>query len=139
MMVTYKTANDLLDTFSRIYPILVLDKSRKKTEIEAIKSQVNFKIIENIDSPKALYELFKENQGMDLFFDFEILAKNKRYTDILSGAVCSSPDSGMLWPIRYYAREFVFKGRVVLTTDIPLEELKKNKNIIEILRDTINL
>lgn len=134
----------LVKTFDRLSSIII--KEIKKTEQQILLNEITARLedcifIDEVQSPKKLYQLFLENNSKTLVFQKEdILQKRKNYIDILEGAFCSSPDSCMLWQVNYKGeKSFKFHGRIIVCTQLTREEIKKTDKLKYIARDGMKL
>lgn len=87
----------------------------------------------------GLYNLLYENNdsNVNIIFENDKAFKQKNIIEVLDGAICSSPDSGSRWPVRIDDKsDFIFKGRVVLLTELDYGYLKRHKKYYYLLRDT---
>jgi len=134
----------LTATFDRLSPIIITEI--QKIEQQILKNEITARLedcifIDEIQSPKKLYQIFLENNTKTIIFQKEdVLQKRKNYIDILEGAFCSSPDSCMLWQVNYDGeKSFKFKGRIIICTELTREEIKKNEKLKYIARDGLIL
>ena len=134
----------LTSTFYRLSPIIITEI--QKTEQLILLNEITARLedcvfIDEVQSPKKLYQLFLENNSKTLVFQKEdILQKRKIYIDILEGAFCSSPDSCMLWQVNYKGeKSFKFHGRIIICTVLTKEEVKKNNKLKYISRDGMKI
>ena len=80
-----------------------------------------------IASPGALYNFLSTHKNDFIIITDDVFDKRKNYLDVLEGAICSSPDSCALWPVRYLNKpEFEFTGKIILLTKKNKEEIKSN-------------
>ena len=123
--------------WSRLSPCIIYNSETKLSELEAISDELQpFVWLNEIESPKMLYEFLKSNNDKLIIINCEVLSKIKLYLDILGGAICSSPDSSELWPVRYKnEREFIFRGRILILSNSTLESIRDNKKLQYFIRD----
>ncbi len=91
--------------------------------------------LEQIESPKQLFNFLKENNQERIIVRADIFAMRKNYLDIMQGAVCSSPDSMTLWKVCLGDDSFTFKGEIVLCTNKTRLEIESNKRFYYFARD----
>jgi CRISPR/Cas system endoribonuclease Cas6 (RAMP superfamily) len=134
----------LTSTFYRLSPIIITEI--QKTEQLILLNEITARLedcvfIDEVQSPKKLYQIFLENNPKTIIFQKEdVLQKRKNYIDILEGAFCSSPDSGDLWQVNYDGeKSFKFKGRIIICTVLTKEEIKKSDKLKYIARDGLIL
>lgn len=131
----------LPEVLSRLSPYVI-------TEIESAENKELFKnllprlepytLLENIESPKMLYEFLRNHKNELIIITDDIFAKRKNYRDIVQGALCSSPDSSALWPV-YYLNEpsFTFKGKIILCTYKTKKQIQAEKKYKGLVRDCV--
>lgn len=91
--------------------------------------------LEQIESPKFLFDFIKQHQNDLIIVTADIFSMRKNYIDVIEGAVCSSPDSMALWPVRYQNKEFTFKGKLILCTMKTKQEIKSDSKLMYFARD----
>jgi len=127
--------------WSRLSPIIIYDYQAKDEPFQ--KAKQHFKDIVEITeivNPLSLYRILLENQSASIIFSTDVLCRRKNYIDILQGAVCSSPDSMALWTVNYEGQKgFIFKGRILMLTNLSLEEINKKENLKYIVRDCLKI
>ncbi|HAK28421.1 MULTISPECIES: hypothetical protein [Sphingobacterium] len=89
------------------------------------------------DSPKALFEFLQRHNKDLIIFEDEILNGRIEYIDVLSGAICSSPDSNKPRKVQYFLDNFIFKGSIIISSIRTKEELLRESKLKDILRDCI--
>ena len=97
----------------------------------------NYKVIQQLRSPKDIFDIYERHNGKLVIFDTEKLFSRKQYMDVAEGGFCSSPESGKKWPVRYQNRkEFYFKGHVIVLTQLSKRKLQeKEERYKYLLRD----
>lgn len=123
----------------RLSPYIITELNKPETLSlfqKTLLSLEPFAMLENISSPKQLFNFLKEHQKDLVVIRDDVFSKRKNYLDIVQGAVCSSPDSGELWTV-YYLNEksFVFKGKIILCTNKTKQEIESEKKLDYFARD----
>lgn len=123
--------------WSRLSPYIIYNSETKLSELDAISDELQpFVWLNEIESPKMLYEFLKSNNDKSIIINCEVLSKSKLYLDILEGAICSSPDSSDLWPVRYKnEKPFIFRGRILILSNSTKESITENKKLHYFARD----
>ncbi len=144
-MIKESTINEKFEylpkVLSRLSPYII-------TEIESAENKKLFKyllpriepysILENIKTPKILYEFLKEHNNELIIITDDIFAKRKNYRDIVQGALCSNQDSSELWPVRYLNEpNFTFKGKIILCTDKTAKQIQSEIKFKGLIRDCV--
>lgn len=123
--------------WSRLTPYIIYNAQEKLSELEAISGILQPLIwLNEIKSPKMLFEFLKVNKEASIIINCEVLSKSKLYLDILEGAICSSPNSSDLWPVKYKNENpFNFRGRILILSNSTKESIMENKKLQYIKRD----
>ena len=123
----------------RISPHVVTEMDKPETKQlfnQLLPTLEPYVLLEHIVSPASLYDFIQAHKNDLIIVTDDAFAKRKNYLDVLEGAICSSPDSGSLWPVRYLNRpEFYFKGRMILCTRKTRKEIKNDKRLEYFERD----
>jgi len=118
------------------YVITEIHKSEYESLLKiALQDLEPYVVLENITNPKYLFEFIKSNKNELIVVKDDIFSMSKNYLDIAEGAVCSSPDSMALWPVRYKSEEFIFKGKIILCTQKNKHEIKSDNRLKYFVRD----
>lgn len=119
------------------YIITEVDNQLKSSLFQkALTAFEQYVILENIKTPKSLFEFISTNQNQLIIIRDDIFNKRKTYLDIVQGAVCSSPDSMELWNVSYLnEKEFTFNGMIILCTRKTIQEVKSDKRLSYFVRD----
>lgn len=97
-------------------------------------------ISDSIFDKKRLYNLFKEFNDKYIIIDNDSILTKQTRLNIIEGAVCSSPNSGSKWPIRLDGeKDFIFRGNVIILTNLTRETFNKSKKFNYLNRDMIKL
>ena len=104
---------------------------------EGNSSDYDYVLITDIQKPIDLYSHLWSHKERIIIFESEKILSSKWYTNILAGAVCSSPDSCRKWNVSYEGKDdFIFSGRCIILTSQTLSDLKKIDRMEYIIRDT---
>jgi hypothetical protein len=144
-METELSIDEMYDVYfsiwGRLRPVIITEVETKKELLDYIIPRLQPAImVTEVKSPGWLYNLLNDNKTASMIFQTEVLMKRKNYTDILEGAVCSSPDSMQLWNVNYPGKKsFTFKGRILICTLLTRQEISKNGNLHYINRDCMKI
>ena len=95
-------------------------------------------ILQHIVSPRGLYNFIKSHKDDFIIITDDVFDKRKNYLDVLEGAICSSPDSCAVWPVRYRNEpEFDFYGKMILCTKKTKQAIKSDKRFEYFGRDCL--
>lgn len=129
----------MLLLLGRLFPYIIteIDKPENLSLFQkTLKSLEPYAMLENISSPKQLFDFLKEHHEDLVVIRDDVFSKRKNYLDIVQGAVCSSPDSCGLWTVYYLNKKsFVFKGEIILCTNKTQQEIKAEKKLKYFARD----
>lgn len=142
-MTTTFTKEELFESlpllFGRLSPYIITEIDNPKNLSLLQKTLLSlepYATLEQIQTPKKLFDFLKEHQKETVVIRADIFSKRKNYLDIVQGAVCSSPDSSGLWTVYYLnEKEFVFKGKIILCTSKTKQEIKSEKKFEYFSRD----
>ena len=119
------------------------NRSNQKIYDDTTRSYLNenYKlfIVDNIidvSTPLRLFNIFKDHIDTTIIFDCNIRSLSQKHLDVIMGAICSSPDSGLKWPVRLDGyKEFIFNGVCIILDNKPIEELTKREKYKYLNRD----
>jgi hypothetical protein len=142
-MIKQLTKAELFDSMvhhlDRLSPYIIteIDKIENLSLFQkTLQSLETYAILEDIESPKTLFDFLKKHQKELVIIRDDIFLKRKNYLEIVQGAVCSSPDSMALWTVYYLnERGFIFKGKIILCTNRTKQEIKADKKWEYFARD----
>ena len=96
------------------YIITEIDKPENLSLLQkTLQGLEPYAMLENISSPKQLFDFLKEHQKDLVVIRYDVFSKRKNYLDIVQGAVCYGPDSSELWTV-YYLNEKGFEWVFVI-------------------------
>jgi|688.fasta_scaffold350287_2 hypothetical protein len=123
--------NDFFDAFAKTNWI------KYNAELHKYEDSFQYVYIYGTKFDKVgLYELFYNFNGKTIIFDNDSIFDKQVLINILEGAICSSPDSSSKWPIRLDGKkEFIFKGTVIILTNLDKEKFMKTKKFNYLTRD----
>lgn len=131
----------LPEVLSRLSPYVITEigtAENKKLFKNLLSKLEPYTILDNIENPKMLYEFLKTHKNELIIITDDIFAKRKNYRDILQGALCSSPDSSALWPVRYLNEpNFTFKGKIILCTGKTIKQIQAEIKYKGLVRDCV--
>ncbi len=81
-----------------------------------------------------LYQYLKANSKDVIYFDDEKLLKRKVWIRLLEGAICSNRD-GEPWRVSYNFDSFIFRGKIILRSQLNKVDLKSNKNLSNLVNN----
>lgn len=144
-MIKESTLNEkfeyLPEVLSRLSPYVITEigiAENKKLFKNLLSKLDPYTILDNIENPKMLFEFLKAHKNELIIIADDIFAKRKNYRDIVQGALCSSPDSSSLWPVRYLNEpNFTFKGKIILCTDKTKKQIHSEIKFKGLVRDCI--
>ena len=89
---------------------------------------------------RKLFHFIQENKTKVLIFNDDSILKSQALVNIIEGAVCSSPETGTKWPVRFDNEpEFLFIGNIIFLTEMTMYKFKRLKKYFYICRAVMKI
>ena len=87
-------------------------------------------------TPQNFFDFIKENKTKVIIFHDDTILKSQVLLDIIAGAVCNDPATGLQWSVSLANdHKFTFSGNIIFLTEMTMYKFKRIKKYFYICRD----